>query len=425
MLLPIVDSPAGLAERLEARRQVLARTAPSVDVILEQVRQEGDQALRDLTARYDGVQIEDLTAPIDRLKSAEGALHPELKEAIRGAAENIRRFHEAQKPKNVALTQPDGTEVAWRWRPVDRVGAYIPGGRYPLLSTVLMNVIPARVAGVREIVVCTPPQRTGYPDEAILGTCALLGVDQVFRVGGAQAIAALAYGTETIAPVDKITGPGNAYVARAKQVVSTFVGIDMPAGPTEVVVLADGAAHPRWVAADLISQAEHDPLAWPVLVTASASLIDAVQEALASLLKGLPTRATATASLEDHGFAYLGADWTACLEAVNTIAPEHLCIQAEKADKWVDRLKAGAIFIGGNTTVAWGDYWAGPNHTLPTGGQARFQGPLSVYDYLAPYSTIKAPPEAVDASGAQATTLAKAEGLAGHALSITVRRDDA
>lgn len=425
MKLPVITSQAELAERLADRRAALSEGAPSVEAILAQVRDDGDAALRELTEKYDGVRVNELAVPISVLAEAENGLSDDFKTAILSAAANIRRFNEALLPKSSSLTQPDGIEVAWRWRPVNRVGVYVPGGRYPLLSTVLMNIIPAQVAGVREIAVCTPPSRAGYPAAAILGTCAFLGIEEVYQLGGAQAVGALAYGTETIRPVNKITGPGNAYVAQAKQLVSATVGIDMVAGPTEVVVLADQAANPRWVAGDLISQAEHDPLAWPVLITDSATLAGAVDRHLRELLKGLSTRETAEASLKDYGLVFLGQDWAACLAAVNAIAPEHLCIQTVRPERWLDEVRAGAIFLGGETPVAWGDYWAGPNHTLPTAGQARFRGPLSVSDFLVPYSVIKATPAATSSSGAQVMTLAEQEGLAGHALSIALRRDDA
>ncbi|MBA7680503.1 MAG: histidinol dehydrogenase [Calditrichaeota bacterium] len=314
--------------------------------------------------------------------------------------------------------------MAWRWRPIQRAGVYIPGGRYPLLSTILMTVIPAQAAGVAEIVVCTPPGPSGYPADAVLGTCALLGVREVYRIGGAQAIAALAYGTEYIRAVDKITGPGSVYVTGAKEAVSSRVGIDMLAGPSEVVVLADGSANPRWVASDLISQAEHDPLAWSVLVTDNPGLADEVNRHLSELLEDLATRPIAEASLKEHGFIFLGEDLTACVAAVNRIVPEHLCLQTARPEEMLERVRAGAIFIGGETPVAWGDYWAGPNHTLPTAGHARFRGALSVYDFLVPYSVIKADAHTARASGDKVKALAELEGLAGHALTIALREEN-
>ncbi len=422
-LLPIITGEARLAERLERRRKALVATRPSVTGILNQVRTEGDRALRRLTAEFDGVTVKDPAVPGRLLAAGEQSLSTELKTAVQAAAANIRNFHERQVPTGFTYTQDDGLEVAWRWRPIQRVGAYVPGGRYPLLSSILMNVIPAQVAGVAEIAVCTPPGPSGYPAEAILGVCALLGVREVYRVGGAQAIAALAYGTESIRAVDKITGPGNAYVTGGKQAVADRVGVDMVAGPTEVVVLADENADAKWVAADLISQAEHDPLAWPVLITTSPGLAKEVNRQLPMLLAGLETGKTARQSLQEQGFIYLDEDMAACIAAANRIAPEHLCLHLAEPESLVDRVRAGAIFLGGQTPVAWGDYWAGPNHILPTAGQARFRGPLSVSDFMAPYSVINVGGRAAQTSGDQVQALAEAEGLAGHVLSIALREE--
>ncbi len=422
-ILPIITSESRLNERLERRRQVLDDGRASVTDILARVKQQGDRALRRLTEKFDGVRIDDLMVPAQALESGEASLSDQLKATILAAADNIRAFHKRQLPTGFTITRKDGIEASWRWRPIQRAGAYIPGGRYPLLSTILMTVIPAQVAGVSEIAVCTPPGPSGYPADAILGTCALTGVREVYRVGGAQAIAALAYGTESIRAVDKIAGPGSTYVTGAKEAVSSRVGIDMAAGPSEVVVLADGSANPRWVASDLISQAEHDILAWPVLVTDNPGLAREVNRHLAELLEGLATRPVAEASLKEHGFIFLGEDLAACVAVVNRIAPEHLCLQTARPEQLVEQVKAGAIFIGGETPVAWGDYWAGPNHTLPTAGQARFRGPLSVYDFQVPYSVIKAGARATQTSGGEVKTLAEIEGLAGHALSVALREE--
>ncbi|UCH09388.1 MAG: histidinol dehydrogenase, partial [Fidelibacterota bacterium] len=249
-VLPVITSPDQLKARLEARARSVVTDLADVHDILEQVREQGDRALRHFTQTYDGIDIEDPAVPQELLDQGREALTPELEQAIRDAAANIRRFHQRQRPEDFTFRQPDGTQVAWQWRPLSRVGVYIPGGRYPLLSTVLMTVVPAQVAGVAEIAVCTPPGPSGYPSDVLLGTCALLGLGEVCRVGGAQAIAALAFGTESIAAVDKIVGPGNRYVTAAKQAVSAQAGSDMLAGPTEVVILADESAKPRWVAAD-------------------------------------------------------------------------------------------------------------------------------------------------------------------------------
>ncbi|UCH63749.1 MAG: histidinol dehydrogenase [Fidelibacterota bacterium] len=423
-ILPIITSETQFNERLERRQQALDETRTSVSDILARVKKEGDRALRQLTERFDGVRIDDLMVPDQQLEVGRGSLSGQMETTILAAAANIRTFHERQIPTGFAITRKDGMEAAWRWRPIQRVGVYIPGGRYPLLSTILMTVIPAQVAGVAEIVVCTPPGPSGYPADAILGICALLGIREVYRIGGAQAIAALAYGTETIQAVDKITGPGSIYVTSAKEAVSSQVGIDMLAGPSEVVVLADSTANPRWIASDLISQAEHDPLAWSVLVTDNHNLAQEVNRHLAELLKDLTTRSIAEASLKEHGFIFLGENLATCTAVTNRIAPEHLCLQTARPEDMLERVRAGAIFIGGETPVAWGDYWAGPSHTLPTAGHARFQGPLSVYDFLVPYSVIKADARTARVSGDKVKALAELEGLAGHALSITLREEN-
>ncbi|UCD37957.1 MAG: histidinol dehydrogenase [Fidelibacterota bacterium] len=422
--LPVITDPAQLAERLERRQRALDDTRAPVANILAQVREQGDDALRRFTREFDGAEIDDVRVPQQMLEKSQAALPAELADHIRAAIGNIRRFHELQLPAGFDYSQPDGTEVSWGWRSIERVGIYVPGGRYPLVSSLVMNVIPAQVAGVREIAVCSPPTSNGLPETAILGICSMLGIEEVYRLGGAQAIAALAYGTETVRAVDKITGPGNRYVTGAKQAVMDRVGIDMTAGPTEVVVLADESSDPRWAAADLISQAEHDPLAWPVMVTTSRGLAEKVNELLGSLLDSLPTRRTAEASLRNHGFIYLAENPDAGVEIVNRIAPEHLCLQVAEPERLRDRCKAGVIFLGGHTPTAWGDYWAGPNHTLPTGGQVRYRGPLSVLDFMTPSSVIQAGPQAVRRSGSKVRALANLEGLAGHALSVAVREGE-
>ena len=425
MMLPLVKSRDGILERLKRRRSLAVEEFATVEQIIAEVRSEGDEAVRKLTLRYDKISVSELKVSRSQLNKAEDGLDPALCAAIQEAIENIRRFHESQVLSGIDLTQPDGTRVSLAWRPLTRVGVYIPGGRFPLLSTVLMNVIPAQVAGVREIAVCSPPGPDGMPNETVQGVCSLLGIQEVYSVGGAQAIAAMAYGTDTIPAVDKITGPGNIYVSGAKHVVSSAVGIDMLAGPTELAIVADKTANPDYVAADLISQAEHDPQAWPILLTDSTTLIDAVNEALPNLLDNLPTRGIARSSLKDHGFVYLGETIEDCVAAANMIAPEHLSLQVLNPNRWVTKVTAGAIFLGPLTPVAWGDYWAGANHILPTLGQARFRGPLSVLDFLVPYSVVEADSDTIKNSGDKVTRLAETEGLAGHALSVRLRKSDA
>lgn len=378
---------------------------------------QGDRAVIQFTEDFDKIKSANLRVPTATLPQCLHNLEDDIETIIMDAADNIRRFHEKQLPKDMAMTQPDGTECGWRWRPLKRIGVYVPGGRYPLVSTLLMNVIPAQVAGVEEIAVASPPDI----NTNILAACELLGIDEVYQMGGAQAIGALAYGTESVKPVQRITGPGNSWVTTAKEQVSTHVGIDMAAGPTEVVVLADHSADPKVIAADLISQAEHDPQALPILVTIDGNLADAVNEILPELLATIETGDVALAAIQRNGFIYLANDLDEAINAVNAIAPEHLSLQVANGKSLVPGLVASAIFVGSDTPVAWGDYWAGPNHTLPTGGSAVMRGPLSVYDYLTPYSVISVSQDVITRVGPSVRKLAQLEGLVGHDLSIKLR----
>ncbi len=392
----------------------------SVQNIIRQVRTGGEQALRELTARFDGITINDLAVPADKISQAAADLPAELRAALLASRANLERFHQQQLPQGFNLTQPDGTQLCWNWRPVKRAGLYVPGGRYPLVSTLLMNVTPAQLAGVEEIIACTPPAANGWPSATILGACGLLGISKVFRVGGAQAIAAMAFGAGEIPAVDVITGPGNKYVTEAKHQVSRTVGIDMIAGPTEVVVAADESAPPAAVAAELLSQAEHDPDTLPILIVTAEKLIAPIEQELAARLASLPTAEIARQSLTNNGFFYVASNPDNMITAINAIAPEHLSLQVADTAGLVPRLVTGTTFIGSQTPVAWGDFWAGSNHTLPTGGQARFRGPLSVFDYLVPYAIVTAGQAALQASGASVARIARAEGLEGHARSVEV-----
>ncbi len=423
--LPVINTLAALNARLQVRVAAESQVQGQVDDIIARVIAEGDAALRALTRQFDGVDLDGLRVPADELDRCRDSLAPELLRAVTQAGDNIRRFHQRQLPAAFDLQQPDGTNVAWKWRPVRRVGIYVPGGRYPLVSTALMNIIPAQIAGVAEIALCSPPSASGLPADDIIGVCALLGVTELYALGGAQAIAALAYGTESVAPVDRITGPGNIYVAQAKRSVAHRVGVDMAAGPTEVVVLADHQTDPALVAAELVSQAEHDPLAMPVLITPDGTIIERVNDILAAPLSDPATSDTVRESLTSQGFACKPADMEAAIEMVNAIAPEHLCLYLAQPEQYIDRFIAGTIFLGAETPVAWGDYWAGPNHTLPTGGQARFRGPLAVTDFLVPYSVVRAPHKLDGPGGDVVRTLARCEGLAAHADSVEIRRTHA
>ena len=398
----------------------------SVREILANVREKGDEALIDYTRRFD---CPEFAAPLrvseQDIAWAAASISPEHREQISEAAHNIRTFHKEQLEKSWFQTRPDGSILGQRVLPVDRVGLYVPGGQggnTPLLSSMLMNAIPASVAGVERIACVTPPSKDGSLDSAILAACKIAGVTEIYSVGGAQAVGALAYGTETIEPVAKITGPGNAYVAAAKKIVSGDVGIDMIAGPSEVCVVADETADPALVAIDLMAQAEHDPLAACYLVTFSEEYADKIEAAIERHVKH-STRAEITmASLNDHGLITICPDRKAAIQAVNVIAPEHLELHVENAMDLLGSIKnAGAIFLGEWTPEAVGDYVAGPNHTLPTGGTARYASPLSVEEFVKKSSIIQYTPEALAADADSVMTIARHEGLWAHAMSVELR----
>ncbi len=418
-MLAISKNKTQLLSQITNCRKTYTKDNLLVKKIIATVRNCGDRALLDYSFQFDKVTINFLRAGVNDLIEFSDI---DLKKAVTKAMENIRVFHQKQIPKGFAHTQEDGSKVSFNWRPINKIGVYVPGGNYPLLSTVLMNVIPAQVAGVNDIIVCTPPQSNGKPDPLILKVCNLLGIKKVFQVGGAQAIAAMAYGTESIPKVDKIVGPGNRYVVAAKQYVSKHVGIDMVAGPTELVIIADESANPAFIAADLISQAEHDKDAFTLLLSTTKSIIDDTLIEIDRLLKKLETKETTIESFSNYGFAFLANSLKDCIEISNKIAPEHLSIQTKNSDQFQNDFVAGAIFIGSQTPVAWGDYWAGPNHTLPTSGASRYRGLLSVFDFLVPYSITNASHnnESIQAI----KTMAKAEGLVGHALSAHLRKGD-
>ena len=391
--------------------------------IVEDVRQRGDECLRELTAKFDGVEVENFRVPQEAIDEAVAQCDPVLAEALEHAAAQIREFHERQLEQSWFATRENGAIVGAKVTPLDSVGIYVPGGRALYPSTLLMNAIPASVAGVRRIVVVNPPTKDGSLDSAILKACELAGVTEIYSVGGAQAIAALAYGTGQIAPVDKITGPGNAFVAAAKKIVSGDVGIDMIAGPSEVCVVADETADPRLVAIDLMAQAEHDPLATCYLVTFSAEYADAVEAAIAEHVKE-STRADITmTSLDNEGLIVVCENLAQAIGAVNVIAPEHLELHiANPMDSLGAIRHAGAIFLGEWTPEAVGDYVAGPNHTLPTGGTARFSSPLSTEEFIKKSSIIQYSPTALADDADSIVRIAHHEGLWAHARSVELRQ---
>ena len=390
--------------------------------IIEEVRERGDAALRDYTSKFDRVEVEDFRVSQEQIDAAPGKCDPKTVAALEHAAKQIREFHERQKQQSWFFSRPDGAIVGAKVTPLESVGIYVPGGRALYPSTVLMNALPAAVAGVKRIACVTPPTKDGSLDPAILTACKIAGVTEIYSVGGAQAIGALAYGTETIEPVAKITGPGNAYVAAAKKIVSGDVGIDMIAGPSEVCVVADETADPALVAIDLMAQAEHDPLAACYLVTFSDDYADAVEAAIARHMKSSTRAEITTASLDDHGLITVCPDRAAAVQAVNVIAPEHLELHVENAMDLLGSIEnAGAIFLGEWTPEAVGDYVAGPNHTLPTGGTARYASPLSVDEFVKKSSIIQYTPEALAADADSVMTIARHEGLWAHAMSVELR----
>lgn len=396
-----------------------------VDAIIADVRARGDAALRDYALRFDGARLEELEVSAQEMDQALADADPYFLDTLRMAAANIEAFHRRQLRDSFVMTEQDGVILGQKYTPVERAGVYVPGGTAAYPSTVLMDVIPARVAGVPEIVMTTPAGRDGRVDPAILAAASVAGVTRIFKTGGAQAVAALAYGTESVPAVDKIVGPGNIYVATAKRKVYGKVGIDMIAGPSEILVLADGGCSPAWVAADLLSQAEHDRLASPVLVTDSEALALAVQAEVEAQLDALPRRDIARASVETGGKIILCGSLDQAVDVCNIIAPEHLELCVEDPFALLGRIKnAGSIFLGRNVPEALGDYFAGPNHTLPTSGTARFSSPLGVDDFVKRSSFIYYTREALGRVKDRIAGFAEAEGLHAHARSVTIRYEE-
>ncbi|MEW6098130.1 MAG: histidinol dehydrogenase [Pseudomonadota bacterium] len=398
--------------------------------ILADVRVRGDAAVLDYTRRFDGLEassLAQLELPRADLRAALDGLPADQREALVHAAERVRRYHERQLDacgRSFSYRDDDGTLLGQKVTPLDRVGIYVPGGKAAYPSSVLMNAVPAKVAGVGEIVMVVPTPR-GEKNPLVLAAAAVAGVDRVFTIGGAQAVAALAYGTATIPKVDKITGPGNAYVASAKKHVFGVVGIDMIAGPSEILVLADGTTPPEWVAMDLFSQAEHDELAQSILLCSDADYIARVKEAIERLLPQMPRRDVIRASLEGRGALILTRSMEEACEISNRIAPEHLEVSSREPARWEPLLKhAGAIFLGAYTSESLGDYCAGPNHVLPTSGTARFSSPLGVYDFQKRSSLIEVSAAGARQLGRVAATLAYGEGLQAHARAAELRIED-
>jgi histidinol dehydrogenase len=415
------------ARLLTAKRETAADVETAVREIVTDVRQRGDAAVLAWTQRLDGIGtvMADLRVSPSRLEEALRGCNKETLKALHLAHDRIHAFHETQKPQDFFTKDDLGVRMGWRWTPVDAAGLYVPGGTASYPSSVLMNAIPAKVTGVERLVMVVPALK-GEVSPLVLAAAKLCGIEEIYTIGGAQAIAALAYGTASIKPVAKITGPGNAYVAAAKRLVFGQVGIDMIAGPSEVVIVAGKGAHPDWIAADLLAQAEHDVAAQALLITDDDALAEAVPQAVARQLAALPRRDIAQASWEHYGAIVRVAALEEALPLINALAPEHLEIETpeneEQGEILAQRVRhAGAIFLGSHTPEALGDYVAGPNHVLPTARSARFSSGLGVMDFLKRTTFLSCPPDALAVLGPAAQRLAKAEGLDGHARSIAVR----
>ena len=418
---------AAFARRLHWSADTDAAIEQRVADILVDVQQRGDAAVLEYTQRFDGVQatsVAELEITQAELQVALDSLPAAQREALQAAAARVRQYHEAQKKasgESWSYRDEDGTLLGQKVTPLDRVGIYVPGGKAAYPSSVLMNAIPAHVAGVQDIIMVVPTPQ-GVRNPLVLAAACVAGVSRAFTVGGAQAVAALAYGTATIPKVDKITGPGNAYVASAKKRVFGTVGIDMIAGPSEILVLADGSTPAEWVAMDLFSKAEHDELAQSILLCPDAAYIDAVQAAIARLLPEMPRAGIIAKSLNDRGALILTRDMAEACAISNRIAPEHLEVSSRDPQRWEPLLRhAGAIFLGAYTSESLGDYCAGPNHVLPTSGTARFSSPLGVYDFQKRSSLIEVSEAGAQPLGRIAAELAYGEGLQGHARAAEMR----
>ncbi len=403
-----------------------ANVGEQVAAIIADVYERGDEALIDYARRFDKAELTALEVSPEELEEAERALSPELRRAMERAARNIRAFHSAQLREGFRLSGEDGTYLGQKITPIERVGLYIPGGTASYPSTVFMNAIPAKLAGCAQIVMVSPPNASGKIAASILAAARMAGVTRVFKAGGAQAIAALAYGTQSVPRVDKIVGPGNAFVAEAKRQVFGRVSIDMIAGPSEILIVADGTCDPAWVAADLLSQAEHDKLATAVLVTDSMPLAEAVSREVERQLRLLPREEIARASIENNGRILVTDDLSSAVEAANELAPEHLELCMDDAERYLPLVRnAGSVFIGKHCPEALGDYLAGTNHTLPTGGTARFSSPLGVDDFVKKTQYTYYTREALARVAEDIAVFARAEGLEAHARSALARLPEA
>ena len=425
-MIRILDYDKLPSSEIFAREIPQNQVSDAVAEIIRTVRAEGDRALSDYTYRFDGASLPSLAVTQEEIDEAFGTLEPAFLEILEQAARNIRAFHEKQVRGSFVMNGGPGVILGEKVTPIEKVGVYVPGGTAAYPSTVLMDTIPAKIAGCEQIVMVTPPGRDGKIKPAILAAAKIAGVTRIFKLGGAQAVAALAYGTESVPKVDKIVGPGNAYVAEAKKQVFGQVAIDMIAGPSEILIVADGKSNPVHVAADMLSQAEHDKMASAVLVTDSASLAEAVQRELEVQIPLLPRAEIARASIEHNGKIIVADDLKVVIAIANEIAPEHLELMVDNPFDYLNGIRnAGSIFMGRSCPEALGDYFAGPNHTLPTSGTARFSSPLSVDDFVKKSQFTYYTADALDAVSAQVAYFARQEGLEAHARSARIRGEKA
>ena len=428
MIAKLTSTSADFSNKLDALLawESVSNTdvANTVDEVIANIRTQGDQALVDYTNKFDNMSAQsmsELVIEADALKQAFDTLDPKEQNALQIAADRVRNYHQRQVQETWSYREDDGTMLGQKVTPLDRVGLYVPGGKAAYPSSVLMNAIPAKVAGVEDLIMVVPTPG-GVTNQLVLAAAYISGVDQVFTVGGAQAVAALAYGTQTVPQVDKIVGPGNIYVATAKRVVFGQVGIDMIAGPSEILIICDGKTNPDWIAMDLFSQAEHDEDAQSILLCPDAEFITEVEKSIEKLLPTMPRQEIIATALKDRGALILTQDMDEAIALSNRIAPEHLELSVEDPEAILDGIKhAGAIFMGRHTCESLGDYCAGPNHVLPTSGTARFSSPLGVYDFQKKSSLIMVSSEGANVLGDIAATLADGEGLQAHAQSARYR----
>ncbi|OUN15032.1 histidinol dehydrogenase [Gemmiger sp. An87] len=424
-MIPIYEYGQVPNSEIFARDNIASNVEGAVTEILAQVAARGDEALREYTLRFDKADLTDLEVTEAEIDEAFAAVEPEFVEILRQAAANIRAFHEKQRRNSFVVADQPGVVLGQKIVPIQKVGLYVPGGTAAYPSTVLMDSIPAKIAGCPQLVMVTPPGADGKVNPVILAAAKIAGVDRIFKVGGAQAVAGLAFGTETLPKVDKIVGPGNAYVAEAKKQVFGRVAIDMIAGPSEILVVADGTCNAKIVAADMLSQAEHDKMASAVLVTDSGELAKAVQAELERQIPLLPRSEIARASIDHNGKIIVAETLDAAIDIANEIAPEHLELCVDAPFDYLDRVRcAGSIFLGKNCPEALGDYFAGPNHTLPTSGTAKFSSALSVDDFVVKSQFTYYTADALAKVGEQVAYFARKEGLDAHANSVTVRLEE-